>query len=124
VKKAKVLLIDDEEEFVQTLVERLEIRGMEARACTSGEDAVQCLSSEPFDVVVADLKMPNVDGQKIMEIVKERFPGTRVILMTGHGAQPEGTPEIEGCILLKPFGIKRLVNLIEESIPAAGGNDE
>ena len=112
----KILLVDDEEEFVHTLVERLEFRNIPAKGVTTGKEALKCLEQESFDVVVVDLKMPEVDGLQIKKTVELLYPKTRVILVTGHGAHEpyEGLPpENVEDVLMKPFGIRTLLERIQ-----------
>jgi two-component system OmpR family response regulator len=122
VKEIRVLLVDDEEELVQTLVERLRFRGLDAEGVTTGKKALERLVVRRFDVVVADLKMPSVDGRLIEQIVKERYPGTRVLLMTGHGAQEDEIPA-DTEYLLKPFSIETLLSRIMDTEPGDGQVD-
>lgn len=104
----RVLLVDEEEEFVLTLVERLQLRGVTAKGVTSGKEAMELLQRERFDVVVADLKMPGIDGLEILKLVQQEFPQTKVILVTGHGGQEEQEyGDLE--IMMKPFDIDALV---------------
>ena len=113
----RVLLVDDEEELVTTLRERLEIRGMRAESATTGEAALRMVQQAPFDVVVVDLKMPGLGGTKIIDRILKRRPETRVVLITGHGSshgEPDDLTGHEHPILLKPFPIQRLVELILE----------
>jgi DNA-binding NtrC family response regulator len=113
----RVLLVDDEEELVTTLQERLELRGMRAESATTGEEALRMVDEAPYDVVVVDLKMPGLDGTKIVDRVRRRRPETRVILITGHGSGHGELDELADCdypILLKPFAIQRLVEQIQE----------
>jgi len=118
-RQPRILLIDDEEEFVQTLVERLEFRDISAKGVITGKEALKCLEQEHFDVVVVDLKMPEIDGIQVKRIVERDYPGTRVILVTGHGRQEpqEGfNPEIDEDILMKPFGIRALLGRIQSVV--------
>ena len=108
----KVLLVDDEEEFITTLVERLEFRGIAARGFTSGREALACLREERFDVVVADLKMPGIDGFEIKRTVEREFPATKVLLVTGHGGRESGEEDGDLDVLMKPFGIDALLRWI------------
>jgi len=111
----KVLLVDDEEELVTTLVERLQWRGLQATAVTSGPAAMERLRQEHFDVAVIDLKMPGIDGLELRDLISQEFPTVRVFLATGHGrdsTNTEALPENEQEILLKPFSIDTLINLI------------
>ena len=108
----RVLLVDDEEEFIMTLVERLEFRGIAAKGFTTGREALDCLKDEKFDVVVADLKMPGIDGLEIKRTVERDYPGTKVLLVTGHGGKDSGDDEAEFDVLMKPFGIDALLQWI------------
>lgn len=115
----RVLLVDDEEELVATIQERLEMRGIQAEAVTTGHDALERIQESPFDVVVVDLKMPGLDGLDIADVIRSRQPKTRVLLITGHGS---GHGELEDLasrgypILLKPFRIDRLIEMIREAV--------
>ena len=121
-KLPSILLVDDEEEFVRTLVERLIFRGLTAKGVTTGQEALECLENQQFDVVVADLKMPSVDGPTIKRIVEERYPGTRVLLMTGHGAQGDEVP-VNTDYLLKPFNIETLLDRVRDTDTETGRTD-
>jgi DNA-binding NtrC family response regulator len=115
VKNLKVLLVDDEEELVVTMVERLELRGITAKAVTRGSDALTALESEPFDVVVLDLLMPGIGGLKMKSIIERDHPSTEVLLVTGHGSQsPEKDVPSDLHVLMKPFSIDTLVQAIRE----------
>ncbi|MBZ0263420.1 response regulator [bacterium] len=117
-KTPKILLIDDEEELVTTLVERLEIRGMEAEAVTNGHEGLERMHHGEFDVVVADLKMPGLSGLETIDILREKYPQVKIILITGHGrgSDEELDQKLEGVdnILMKPFDINTLVEKIRE----------
>jgi CheY-like chemotaxis protein len=111
----KVLIVDDEEELVTTMVERLEFRGWQAAAATSGDEALAVLRRERFDVAVVDLKMPGMDGLSLRDTIAREYPDVLVLLATGHGrdeaseaALPDGGKEV----LLKPFSIETLIDLI------------
>lgn len=118
----KILLVDDEEEFVETLAERLNFRGIETVGLTSGRAALDLLGHDHFDVVVADLKMPSVDGELIRDTVRRQHPGTLVYLMTGHGSQAEKVPAGEE-YLVKPFTIDVLLSRIAAAGLETGQED-
>jgi DNA-binding NtrC family response regulator len=123
--RIRVLLVDDEEELVTTLQERLEIRGMKAESATTGEKALQMVDGTPYDVVVVDLKMPGLDGPKIVDRIRQRRPNTRVVLITGHGSshdEPDDGADRDYPILLKPFPIQRLVEQIQ-ALTSGSGSD-
>jgi DNA-binding response OmpR family regulator len=115
----RVLLVDDEEELVSTLSERLSLRGIAAEAATSGHAALEMMRGRPFDIVVLDLKMPHIDGMEVLKALKREHPGIKVILITGHGsAYDDETPDIESAddVLLKPFDIDTLVQRIGQNL--------
>ena len=118
----RVLLVDDEEELVATIQERLEMRGIEAEAVTTGNDALECIKTSRFDVVVVDLKMPGFDGTEVVQRIREHQPDVHVLLITGHGS---GHGELEQLaeqgyrILLKPFPIDRLIGMIRDAVPGS-----
>lgn len=119
-----ILLVDDEEEFVSTLSERLEIRGFDSKMATSGEQALSLIENHDFDAVVLDLKMPGMDGLEIMDHIKEKHPETPVILLTGYGSTREGMDGMQkGAFdyLMKPLDIDELISKIREAI---GGPSE
>ena len=84
--KIRVLLVDDEEAYVKTLAERMEMRDVGSRVALSGEEALQMLEDEPPDVMVLDLRMPGIDGMEVLERVKKEHPQIEVIILTGHGS--------------------------------------
>jgi DNA-binding response OmpR family regulator len=116
----KVLLVDDEEEFVSTLAERLEIRGFVAEVATSGDMALSVVKDKNFDIVVLDLMMPGLGGIEVMERIKSMHPDMPVILLTGHGSAKEGMEGLEmGAFdyLMKPLDIDELILKIGEASP-------
>lgn len=82
----RLMFVDDEEELVSALVERLELRGIDAIGVTSGDEALEHLREESFDVVIIDVKMPGIGGLEVLRTVSRRYPNVKVILMTGHGS--------------------------------------
>ena len=114
-----VLIIDDEEELVSALVERLEFRGFNADGATNAEDALKLVKEKEFDAVVLDVKMPGMDGLDIMKKIKHTKPNLQVILISGHGSASLGEEGIrEGAFdyLMKPVDIENLVVKINEAI--------
>lgn len=86
----KVLLIDDEEEFIEALGERMRARGMEVSATTSPVQALKLVEAEAYDAVVLDLQMPEMDGLEALKILKKKKPELQVILLTGHATVQKG----------------------------------
>ncbi|UCD66024.1 MAG: response regulator [Deltaproteobacteria bacterium] len=84
-KEMKVLLVDDEQKFVKTLSERLQMRDLENETVHDGEQALNFVDDKEPDVMVLDLKMPGIDGMEVLRRVTKKFPNMRVIILTGHG---------------------------------------
>jgi CheY-like chemotaxis protein len=83
---SKVLLVDDEREFVQTLSERLQLRDMGTAVAYDGESALTLVRDDEPEVMIIDLKMPGIDGMEILRQVKATRPQIEVIVLTGHGS--------------------------------------
>ena len=82
----KVLVVDDEKDFVEMFAMRLEDAGERVRKAYSGEEGLEVLAKSDIDVVILDIKMPGMDGIETLREIKRRFPLVEVILLTGHGA--------------------------------------
>jgi DNA-binding NtrC family response regulator len=116
----RVLIVDDEEDLVSTMAERLELRGFEVETATSGTDALAHVGKSDFSVLLVDVKMPGVGGLELMAEIKRDHPDLPVILFTGHTSVADAERGIqEGAFgyLMKPIDIDRL---IEEIRNAAG----
>jgi DNA-binding NtrC family response regulator len=85
----KVLLVDDEEDFVRTVAERMEVRDLGSEVALDGPQALRRLKEEEPDVMVLDLRMPGMDGLEVLERVKRDFPRLQVVILTGHGSDEE-----------------------------------
>jgi DNA-binding response OmpR family regulator len=115
----RILIVDDEEELVTTLVERMELRGLQAVGVTTGHEAVGLIEREPFDVVVLDVKMPGEDGVEIMKRIKKIRSDLPVILLTGHmsmEASEEGLKAGAIDYIIKPIQIDDLIAKMKEAI--------
>ncbi len=114
----KVLLVDDEKEFVQTLSERLETRSMSPSIAYNGEEALSLVEKDEPEVMVLDLKMPGIDGIEVLRRVKRDHPRTEVIILTGHGSDREREIALElgaFAYLQKPVDINVLSNTMKEA---------
>lgn len=83
--KIRVLMVDDETRFRETTSRLLVNRGFETTIAGSGEEAIEILKKRPHHVVIMDIKMPGMDGHETLSVIKEQFPDTQVIMLTGHG---------------------------------------
>ena len=88
-KKLRVLLVDDEQEFVETMADRLQLREVQATTAYNGEEALAVVEEEEPDVIVLDLRMPGIDGLEVLRRVKRAYPKIEVIILTGHGTQQD-----------------------------------
>jgi DNA-binding NtrC family response regulator len=86
----KVLLVDDEKDFLETLADRMRNRGMAVDTSTSAIDALKKIDAESYDAIILDLMMPGMDGLEALKLVKERRPELQVILLTGFGTLEKG----------------------------------
>jgi DNA-binding NtrC family response regulator len=118
-EKFAILLVDDKEEFVSVLSNRLLLHGMEVHTATKGEDALAMLQEKRTDVVVLDVVMPGMGGLETLRRIKETYPHIQVILLTGHASTKEG---MEGMrlgafdYLMKPVDIEELIAKMKASI--------
>ena len=116
--KFKVLLVDDEEEFVKSLSERLQIRELDADAAYDGEQALQLVSDEVPDVMVLDLRMPGIDGMEVLRRVKKKYPDVQVVILTGHGTDKDETQAKKlgaYAYLQKPVDLDTLVDTLKKA---------
>jgi DNA-binding response OmpR family regulator len=115
-KEMKVLLVDDEQKFVEALSERLQMRDLENETVYDGEEALSFVNDKEPDVMVLDLKMPGIDGMEVLRRVKKKFPAIRVIILTGHGTDRDEEESRRIGIfdyLNKPVDIELLVSRIK-----------
>jgi two-component system response regulator CpxR len=115
---SKVLLVDDEREFVQTLSERLQMREMSTAVVYNGEEALSYLKEEEPEVMILDLRMPGIDGVEVLRRVKKEHPKVEVIILTGHGTEKDEslTRELGAFAYLeKPVEIDKLARTVKEA---------
>jgi DNA-binding response OmpR family regulator len=115
-KQIKILLVDDEAEFVQTLSERIKMRNLESAVALNGEEALALVEDEVPDVMVLDLKMPGIDGMEVLKRIRGKYPQVKVIMLTGHGSEKdEETARSLGAYeyLNKPVGLDDLIRHIK-----------
>lgn len=111
----RVLIVDDEEELVSALEERLRLRGFTARGVTTGAEALAFLDHEPCDVVLLDVKMPGLGGLEVIRRIKAARPNVEVILLTGHGSAVSVQQGMEAGAfdyLMKPVKIDDLAHTL------------
>ena len=113
-----VLLVDDEDDFRETLAKLLKKRKLHVAGAPTGQKALDLMDRSDFDVVVLDVKMPGLDGIETLREMKRKKPLTEVILLTGHGSMESG---IEGMKLgafdyvMKPVNMNELLNKMRQA---------
>ena len=116
--KIKVLLVDDEEDYVRTMAERMQMRDVGSRIALNGEEALQMVEEDPPDVMVLDLRMPGINGMEVLERVKNEHPNVQVVILTGHGSeQDEKEARRLGAFhyIQKPADINHILDVIRSA---------
>ena len=120
----RVLLADDEKEFVETLAERLDLRGIEVRVALDGKAAPEALP----DVMVVDLLMPGMTGDAVLQQVRQKYPGLPVIVLTGHDSVDDsGDSPVASAFacLTKPLSLGMFLETLEAAARSGGtGSDK
>ena len=115
---AKVLIVDDEKDFLDIMAERMGARGMEVSTATSAENALKLVLKESYDAVIMDLMMPEMDGFKALKLFKETRPDVPIILLTANVLEEKRIEAIKrGAmdVIEKPADLNRLAQKIEEA---------
>lgn len=114
----RVLVVDDEKEFLETIVKRLQKRNLYVEGVEGGEKAVELIAKGNFDVVLLDVKMPGMDGVETLREIKKIRPLTEVVMLTGHASVESG---IEGMklgafdYLMKPMELEQLFEKLKDA---------
>ncbi len=113
---SKLLIIDDEVEYASTLCQRLQLRGIDITDAYSGTDGLAKLKEIDPDIVILDLKMPDMSGLDVLTGIKEHNSDIKVIMVTGHGSAASGLRAMrKGAFdyIMKPFKLKELLKKLE-----------
>ena len=114
----RVLLVDDEQDFLEALAERMRVRGLEVTTTTSTLDALNMAESESYDVIVMDLMMPEMEGLEALKTLKDQKPEIQIILLTGYATREIEAEALKlGAVDLieKPADVGRLIEKIKEA---------
>jgi DNA-binding NtrC family response regulator len=117
-KTIKLLLVDDEVKFLKSIAGRLELQGFDVTTATSGNEAITSAEKGLFDVAVVDLKMPGMDGEQVLRILKERHNHIEIIMLTGHAtvdAAVKCSKMGAFQFLEKPYAFENLVETIKDA---------
>jgi DNA-binding NtrC family response regulator len=114
----QVMLVDDEVEFLETLIKRMKKRDVDITGVKSGEEALSALDQNQVDVVILDVRMPGMDGIEALKEIKRRHPLIEVIMLTGHASVEVAVQGMElGAFdyLMKPIDIDELLYKVEDA---------
>jgi DNA-binding NtrC family response regulator len=119
----RLLLVDDEAEFLEPTAERLARRGIECATVESGQDALRALQNLQFDCLVVDVRMPGMDGLELLRLIRRDHAALPVILLTGHASIELGVRGMDlGAFeyLLKPVDLDELLDTVRRAVASAG----
>ena len=119
--KIKLLLVDDEIDFLQAIAERLTLKDFDVIAASNGKEAIAAAENDLFDVAVVDFQMPGMDGVQVLNALKERHKYIEIIMLTGHAtvdSAVEATKLGAFKYLEKPYDFEKLVEVIKEAYEA------
>jgi len=114
----RVLVVDDEADFLETIVKRLQRRKIDACGVDGGKKALEIVENERFDVVVLDILMPGMDGIETLKLLKKKKPFIEVIILTGHGSVESGLQGMQfGAFdyIMKPAELDELLEKIQQA---------
>lgn len=119
--KIKLLLVDDEVNFLKSIASRLELQGFDVTTAFNGNEAIRSAEKGFFDVAVVDFKMPGMDGSQVLKTLKERHDYLEIIILTGHAtvdSAVECTKLGAFQYLEKPYAFEKLVEIIKNAYEA------
>jgi DNA-binding NtrC family response regulator len=119
--KIKLLLVDDEVDFLTAIAERLTLKDFDVTVASNGEEAIASAVNDLFDVAIVDFKMPGMDGTQVLKVLKERHKHLEIIMLTGHAtidSAIECTKLGAFKYLEKPYNFEKLVAAIKEAYEA------
>jgi len=117
--KAKILVVDDEEIVLKSCRKILEGDGYQVLTTLSGQEAFDLLEKEPFDIIITDMKMPEIDGMEVLKTVREKYPDTIVIMITGYSTVQSAVQAMKlGAFdyIPKPFTPEEVLIVIEKAL--------
>ena len=115
---ARVLIVDDEKEFLEAMGERISARGMDVSTSISAKEALEKIEKESFDAIIMDFQMPGMDGIEAMKAIKAKKPELQIILLTGHASVKKGVEAMkEGALdyIEKPVDMDEITQKIKEA---------
>ena len=119
--KIKILICDDEVQFLESIAKRLELRDFDVTKASSGNQAVEAARGGKFDLALLDLKMPGMDGRQVLEMLKKEHKYLEVIILTGHGSVDSAVECSQlGAFgyLPKPYELEKLLETLKDAYQA------
>ena len=114
----KILFVDDEEQFLESMKKRLEARGFHVIAVNRGIKAIEAARKNPVDIALLDLKMPGINGNELIQMLKREHPWIEVIILTGHGGVDDEFESLSGgayAYLHKPCNLEEILDAISNA---------
>lgn len=114
----RVLLVDDEEDFLEVMVERMSNRGVDVATSNSAQDALKMIEKESYDAIILDFMMPGMDGIETLKAIKAKKPELQIILLTGHATVQKGVEAMKlGAmdVIEKPADLEVLTQKIKDA---------
>jgi DNA-binding NtrC family response regulator len=119
--KIRLLIVDDEEKFLASIARRLEMRDFDVTTASNGQSALDAARQATFDIALLDLKMPGLNGQQVLEILKSEHKHLEVIILTGHGSLDSAVKCTQlGAFgyLPKPYKLDELIEVLKQAYEA------
>ena len=116
--KINLLIVDDEEPFLESMKKRLEVRGFDVTCVNRGDKAIEAAREHPVDIALVDLKMPGISGEKTLEALKKEHEWMEVVILTGHGSidsAVECTRSGAYSYLQKPCELEHLLEVLKDA---------
>ena len=116
--KINLLIVDDEEDFLNSISKSLRVRDFNVLAVNRGEKAIEAAKNNPIDVALVDLKMPGINGEETLKALKEEYKWMEVVILTGHGTIDSAVEctRLGACSYLqKPCELNQLLEVLEDA---------
>lgn len=117
-EKIKLLIVDDEVKFLNSIAQRLELRDFDVTKATNGKEALEAAKKQKYDIALLDLKMPGMDGKEVLAVLKRDHKYIEVIMLTGHGSLEsavECTKLGAYGYLPKPYEFDKLIEILKDA---------
>lgn len=116
VKQIKLLIVDDEKDFLNSIAERLGMRDFDVTTATEGPLAIEAAKNDKFDVAILDIRMPGMDGMELLQILKQKHQYLEVVMLSGHASidsAVEATKLGAYSYLEKPYDFEKLLDVLK-----------